>query len=112
MLDKEHLSTYSVGCSFSVVEEDILCPYCSATLKIDGLGISKIHRKITVHCERVCHRSNVYSTTSKDDRISEKFADIELIEIKAIRLLNAIAQGDLKIVSDSSSKGCSLFGMR
>ena len=62
--DKEHLSTYGVGCSFSVVEEDILCPICSATLKIDGLGISKIHQKITVHCERVCHRTNIYSSTS------------------------------------------------
>ena len=102
-LDKEHLSTYAVGCSFSVVEEDILCIFCSATLKTGGLGISTIHQKITVHCERLCQRSNIYSTTSKDDRISERFADVELIEIKAIRLLNAMAPGHFKIVSDSSS---------
>ena len=39
---------------------------------------------------------------SREDLNSEKFSDIELNEITAVRLLEAMAPGNFKIVSDSS----------
>ena len=89
-------------CCFSSIQEGISCPFCCVTLKTDGFGISKVQQKITAHCEHVCHRSNVYSVSSREDLNSEKFSDIELNEITAVRLLEAMAPGNFKIVSDSS----------
>ena len=44
----------------------------------------------------------VYSVSSREDLNSEKFSDIELNEITTVRLLEAMAPGNFKIVSDSS----------
>ena len=83
-------------------QEGIFCPFCCVTLKADDFGISNVQQKITAHCECVCHRSNVYSVSSREDLNSEKFSDIELNEITAVRLLEAMAPGNFKIVRDSS----------
>ena len=103
-------------CCFSSTQEGIFCPFCCVTLKTDGFGISNVQQKITAHCERVCHRSNVYSVSSREDHNSEKFSDIELNEITAVRLLEAMAPGNFKIVVDSSldiiKKSCRMHIMQ
>ena len=52
---------------------------------------------------RPCHKGNVYSLTDRESPKADKFAEVELTEAKAIRLLKLISSpGEFEVVKKSA----------